>query len=223
MVAYIVFPFLVYAVNRVSSQRVAAAGAIIALATLAALILHAGSNDLNHVGPPGCARCLCEFIAGMLAWKAATLGDPHSTRGAEILLAVGSGLLVFAMCEPAYQLLAPFAFLAIVVACALPCRSADWIFGNRLCVFLGDISFSIYLVHIAVLASVAVAADTFDVVHSGLPIRILTVLALPTSMLSAAYLTRTFIETPLQAMPRAWVSSLGRKFARATPTLRETR
>ena len=101
----------------------------------------------------------------MLAWKAATLGYPHPTRRAEILLAAGIALLAFAVCEPANQLLAPFAFLALVAGCALHCPSADWIFENRLCDFLGDISFSIYLVHIAVLAAVAIAADTLDVVH----------------------------------------------------------
>jgi peptidoglycan/LPS O-acetylase OafA/YrhL len=132
----------------------------------------------------------------------------NSRARGETWFALGVVLLAFALAISDLQFLASFAFVALIVGSALPCRSTDRLFGNPVSLFLGKISFSIYLVHITVLGCVARAVDRFHLSAAPLVERLALTLAIPFGILTMAYLTWRLIEKPSQAFARTrWKTS----------------
>ena len=200
--AYLLFPSLIYGVNLLTSRSLAIGGSILSLLALDALLLRAGSVSLDHVGPAGMVRCVWEFSAGALAWKAVADRDWNSRLLGETCFALGAGLLAVAVAVPELQMVASFAFVVMIVGCALPSRNADRLFGNPVSRFLGEISFSIYLVHITVLGCVAEAIKRFSLSTAPLSARLGVALAFPLLVLVMAYLTWRLVEKPSQAFAR---------------------
>jgi peptidoglycan/LPS O-acetylase OafA/YrhL len=188
--------------NWLRSRSLALLGSMLSLLALDVLLLSTGSASLDHVGPAGIVRCLCEFSAGALAWKALSAESWSSRVLGETCFVLGTGSLALAVIDSECQILASYAFVALVVGCALPCRSANWLFGNRVSIFLGDVSFSIYLVHIIVLGCVAAAVDRFHLNGASLFARLSVSLAFPLLVLAVAYLAWRLIEKPSQQFAR---------------------
>ena len=166
------------------------------------LVLHSGSVSLDHVGPSGMVRCFCEFSAGALAWKALSLRRWTSRALGNGAFGLGLGLLAVALAVSDCQLLAPFGFLALIVGCSQPCRGANLIFGNQASLFLGEISFSIYLLHIIVLGCAATAIDRLHLEGAPFTGRLSITVAFPLLLLAVAYLTWRFVEKPFQSLGR---------------------
>jgi len=103
---------------------------------------------------------------------------------------------------PSAQSVAPFALAAIVSGCALPSRVGSWLFGGQLVMGLGEISFSVYLIHIPILGSVALVADTFRLQDAGLLPRLALLLAIPALVLGASVLLWHFVEIPSRMLLR---------------------
>jgi peptidoglycan/LPS O-acetylase OafA/YrhL len=200
--AYLLFPFITCSMNWLRSRSLALLGSMLSLLALDVLLLSTGSASLDHVGPAGIVRCLCEFSAGALAWKALSAESWSSRVLGETCFVLGTGSLALAVIDSECQILASYAFVALVVGCALPCRSANWLFGNRVSIFLGDVSFSIYLVHIIVLGCVAAAVDRFHLNGASLFARLSVSLAFPLLVLAVAYLAWRLIEKPSQQFAR---------------------
>ena len=153
-------------------------------------------------------RCLTEFLAGALIWKA--LQDEHglASLGGDIHLLLGGVLLAIAVAMPSAQLLAPFAFAAIIVGCVLPSRGGPWLFGNWLIVSLGEISFSMYLIHAPLLGSVGIVIEKSHLQDSR-PFEKLTVLiSIPIAVVGASVLLWRFVETPGRTLLRSPLRAL---------------
>ncbi len=200
--AYLLFPSLTYGVNLLPCRSLAIGASVLSLSTLGALLVSSGSTSLDHVGPAGMVRCMCEFAAGALAWKALSFGAWTSRVMGEAFFALGAALLLVALAFPEMQIVASFAFVALIVGCALPSRSAHRLFGNTVSVFLGEISFSIYLVHIMVLGCFSGAVDRLHVSDGLLLTRLGVTTAFPFFVLAMAYLTWRLVEKPSQAFAR---------------------
>ena len=168
LAAYLVFPLLTFAISRLRDRRPAFCLALVSLLTLALSLTVRKSQSLNHAGPPGIVRCLFEFSAGALAWKSipADAWKPASTedgsyrRLGEMCMGLGGAVLLLALALPEILVIAPVAFMMFILGCALSSRTAGWLFGNTVVVFLGNISFSIYLVHLFVLGCLTVVISS---------------------------------------------------------------
>jgi len=124
---HLLFPLLVPATGLLCG-RLAMAGAVLSLVLLDGFLWCIGSASLDHVGPAGLVRCLCEFCAGLLAWTALD-GEAWTSRAlGEGCFAFGASALVVAVAIPSLQAVAPFGFVALVVRCvtgaAAPIRLA---------------------------------------------------------------------------------------------------
>ncbi len=208
--AYLLFPFLIVAIGLLRDRRLAFCLALVSLVALTLSLAVRESHSLNHPGPPGIVRCLFEFSAGALAWKsmpvdawkAASAEDPSYRRLGEICMALGAVVLVFALALPELQVIAPFAFLMFILGCALPSWTAGRLFGNAVVVFLGNISFSIYLIHISVLGCLAVVIDSLHInIGDWLARLVASAVYLPL-VLVTAYVTWRFIERPTHEFAR---------------------
>lgn len=149
MAAYLVFPALVVALrwSRLPSL------ALLVMAGAIAAALHAGfaargysglGGDIPHLG---LWRCLAGFVMGCLLcqlWQ-----RWHGTRGAAIAAAAGCAAIfglaaIHALPETAFV---PIAFFAGLLALALADGPVVRLLGSRAMRYLGEISYSTYLVH----------------------------------------------------------------------------
>ncbi|MEZ5909461.1 MAG: acyltransferase [Hyphomicrobiaceae bacterium] len=107
------------------------------------------------------ARCILGFFAGYLAyriWQAsARLRLPWPTV-AEVGTALGVGVFVSLAGSGPYSLLAPFVFLAAVWVFAFEAGPLSRLLTTRPLQFIGELSYSIYMVHLIIVVGIAIAA-----------------------------------------------------------------
>lgn len=215
LAAYLAFPWLAM---RVDWRRVAPAAALGAFAMLAALIaavyVWAGSGTLNHDIPRlGLLRALCEFTMGTilcglwLRWRdhAVALGVAAGMTAAAALAATFAGLIP----EPAAV---PTAFAALLLVVALLPEQGNPL-AWRPIVYLGDISYSTYLVHflLFVLFKILFVDDARAVPLAGIGLFLALVLA-------ASVLLHHLVEQPAQkALNRRFDVLRSRRTRRPSP------
>lgn len=199
---YLLFPAAAWAIGHLRSRALAAGGAVLALTVFELYLFSIGSTTVDHIGKAGILRCLCEFMAGAFIWKTLQ-GDleTQSSKG-DGWLAVGAVLLGLAVWVRPAQPLAPFALAVLIVGCVLPSRAGPVLLGNRALTGLGEISFSIYLIHIPILGLLALIASLPGAQDAGLLPRVALVVAIPPLVIGAAILLWRFVERPGRGLLR---------------------
>jgi peptidoglycan/LPS O-acetylase OafA/YrhL len=142
--AYLVFPFLMPAMGAIRRAWLAAALALLGVALFAAGSIATGHYDPNLILKAGFIRMAAEFGAGCLLCRAFSLGLRLPARAtwagiAGIALAIwplhGSGFVAIP------------GFMLLLLLSLQGDATSGRLFGNRISLFLGEISYSIYLVH----------------------------------------------------------------------------
>lgn len=140
--AYLAFPLLVRPVLAVRSGRLAAALAMGAVAA-GVVVLDLAKAPGSATGTPGMVRLAAGFVAGCLLQRA----HAASLRvGGAPALAVIAGALGLGMASSSPRL-ATLAFPPLVLLAARHDRPLDRLLAGRVMVFLGRISYAIYLLH----------------------------------------------------------------------------
>jgi peptidoglycan/LPS O-acetylase OafA/YrhL len=149
--AYLLFPAMAPVLIRMREGIVALLAAVAALAAAASIFATAGWTLNTWVGAPALVRVLAEFACGAALCRAAALDRSLLRTGGDILgigafaaflLGASTGLGDFAL----------VALLAVTVAGAgTSSGPLAHVLGNRPLVWLGEISYSIYMVHFPVL------------------------------------------------------------------------
>jgi peptidoglycan/LPS O-acetylase OafA/YrhL len=202
--AYILFPIMAVAGHRVRGRAASAAIAAAAIVLVVVLFTAAQRPSLDESGRFGLARCVLEFAAGVAMCGYCRATCP-SERSGTIMLLVGFILLGAAMLPGPAEYLALPAFSLMIVACVSPSRLAEWVFGNRIAHWLGEVSFSIYLLHwlgYELAAKAIRAADTAPL--TGLAL----IAAVPILVVPPGWLAWRCVEIPGQAVGRAFVRRL---------------
>jgi peptidoglycan/LPS O-acetylase OafA/YrhL len=150
--AYLLFPILALALARIASRRQAVLwlAAETALFALAYVFFFHGSLDLEF-GGGGFARFAMmriafEFPAGALAWKLMELHDVRRWPWTAIVMAAIGVSMVFAG-TPARDLLVVFTCFLAVLAGAVSDTAVARVLSVAPLVWLGEVSYSIYMVH----------------------------------------------------------------------------
>jgi peptidoglycan/LPS O-acetylase OafA/YrhL len=143
---YLAFPFLAVALRYVRTPRFAlwlGAACLVGLATTLAF----RGISLNVTGTPGMLRAGCEFLSGCLVQKAFGLGVRLRHPVALIVALAFIAMTSLTYLHPSFDVLAPFGFsILILIAADRESRVGAWL-GIRPLVFLGEISYSLYLIH----------------------------------------------------------------------------
>jgi len=198
---YLVFPLLAPLLVRVRAgwQALALAGA-----TLGATIL-----AMRALGYPyfdahldfGWVRIVGGFLAGCWLYRAMNARSLHSWPWGWIGLA--SLILALYACAQSRHSVAVVCFAVLVYAMAQNSQPLRWLFGNRVSLFLGEISYSVYMVHWFVLA---VCMPIFGAELGRLPPGGQLAVVLGTILLFAT-LTHFSIERPARARMRKWLGA----------------
>jgi peptidoglycan/LPS O-acetylase OafA/YrhL len=141
--AYLVFPFLMPAVLAIKRAWLAVALAVLGVALFAAGCIATGHQDPNLILKAGFIRMAAEFGAGCLLCRAMFLGLRVPPRAAWLATAA----LTLAITLHASPFLAVPGFMLLLLLSMQGDAACDRLFGNRISLFLGEISYSIYLVH----------------------------------------------------------------------------
>jgi peptidoglycan/LPS O-acetylase OafA/YrhL len=142
------FAYLVFALAASTLGRRLSVRLLLCVAAACALALLSLKGHINATHDFGVLRCLYGFSFGVLAWRLQQRreGDAGGT-GAEVL--AGGGALVFVALagESSFSLLAPPVFALVVVVFARERGAVSAALRTRAFVWLGTLSYSIYMTH----------------------------------------------------------------------------
>lgn len=130
---------------------------------------------------------------------------------ADAIFFVGPAGLALVVTVPRAELLAPFAFGAIVLACALESQVAAALFANRTSSFRGEISFSSYLSHAIIISGGGLLASSLGLGDGSLFLRTMFLIVCGSVILGVSYLSWRSIERPGRAAGRAYWRRLDRR------------
>jgi peptidoglycan/LPS O-acetylase OafA/YrhL len=202
--AYLLFPVAIPIVRsfRTAGHAVAAAGFLLAL--LCVGILSKGVDHSNLTGSGGTLRMVCEFGCGAFLCQAINNGFriPPWTGSVATVVVVS-----IALSAPALNLLAAFGFALVVLVAAARKGPLHMVLSSRPVVFLGDISYSIYLLHWIV---VQVFIRVVPLPDNGGPPLLLRIITCVTIVFCLAWVSYRVVELPA----RRWGRSLGQSPAR---------
>lgn len=177
--AYLMFPLVIGLLWRISGRSLFAA-ALAALATVWALAYVAGGDMNQWDGLTALWRCLPQFFLGCICYRVYRQGLIDARAWAGLVFVAALLMLYFDYCDIVVVTLFP-----LVILCAVSARGVSGrILNARPVVLLGEISFSIYLVHGLVqhatthaLNALALDQTEFSVAHSwaALALMLLTV------------------------------------------------
>ena len=149
--AYLLFPLLAPALTWVRDRAIALLVAVAALAATALLFTMADWTLNTWVGAPALTRVFGEFLCGAALCRAVDL-TPEYARPSGDFLAAGAFLAFLLGASAGVADFALVAFLALTIfGAATSKRFVARVLGSRPFVWLGEISYSVYMVHFPVL------------------------------------------------------------------------
>jgi peptidoglycan/LPS O-acetylase OafA/YrhL len=152
--AYLLFPLLAPALMWVHDRAIALLVAVAALAATAFLFTIADWTLNTWVGAPALTRVFGEFLCGAALCRAVD-PTPEYARPSGDFLAAGAFLAFLLGASTSVADFALVAFLALTIfGAATSKRFVARVLGSRPFVWLGEISYSVYMVHFPILIMV---------------------------------------------------------------------
>ncbi len=197
--AYLSFPIVTWLVCRtVTTAARAVAGVALVLILLAMLSLAFGGLG-THLWSFGLIRCLLEFTVGLLLYQAWLQRSEWNWSGDAVLCAGVVLLVTGASAQIPDGLFAPLGLLLLVLAGVRQGRLTSRLLLHPVFLFLGEISYSTYLVHYFLRDWVK-----FLLLRPAVPI-VIAFSAYVVAVGLASVVMHRWIELPGRALGRRWV------------------
>jgi peptidoglycan/LPS O-acetylase OafA/YrhL len=196
--AYVLFPGFLWAAN-LPRTGVSALGIAVMLPLLYAIgLAYYGSPVENYIDDLANFRMIAGFGAGCLACQASR----RITALPAALTPVAFALIALAVQWPAWRVMAMVGFVLLVLVAARDQGRLGRFLSSRPLVFLGDISFSVYLLHLILLNTLSYLLGIDATLSVGL--RIMWIIGFVGLTVALATLSYRFIEQPTRGIGRSW-------------------
>lgn len=198
---YLALPTVVVLTRRVGGRAAAVALGYACLGAFLLALAAQGKESIGSIGKMGVLRMGCEMACGCLLYRAFSRGWRVGNLGSLAGLCLfGVGVLV-----PPADELALLALPLLVVGAAENGTALSRVLSWRPAVFLGEISFSIYMTHWIILEAVTLALPPTTGLNAMTLLRIAAIAAL---VVAASVLTHRLVELPSQRWGRS-ISPVG--------------
>lgn len=209
--AYLTFPFLTLVIGRVKSvaTNLLIIASVLAVTLGLATLLNGGSKymlDQQYT----LVRVSAEFLIGCLTYNIFRALPPHRNLDGPMSLVVAA---IIGLCVVGAPALADVSFIVLfallVLSLSHPGPLGSAMFGSRPAVYLGEISYSIYLIHPTVLVFVRRLATHVAPTPGTSALLLIFAIYLAAAIASAHVLYR-FVEQPARAyLRRRWAPANG--------------
>jgi peptidoglycan/LPS O-acetylase OafA/YrhL len=200
--AYLLFPLLAPALMLIRDRLTALLAAIAALAAMAAIFALTGWSLINELGAPSLLRISGEFLCGAALCRAVALGEglaPVSGDG----FGIGALLAFFLGAFLGLADMALIVLLALLIFGTATATGALASFlGSRPLVWLGEISYSLYMVHFPLLIAIRRVWERLGLAAWGSVGRTLAFAATVAFVIAAAATLFYLVERPARARLR---------------------
>lgn len=198
--AYLLFPFISIASSRIP-YRLSLPAAFLALVAVEAVFFGTGAPR-DGIGKIGLLRIAFEFVAGCLLQRYVSGGR----RGSPALLPWAAiGLLLVAIYLPSLQFLALFSFGLLILSVVSQQNLLSTFLSSRPMLFLGDISFSLYMCHWPL---IQIRNWSVERGYLGEQAALAVLLV---SICLGSILCWKYVEVPARALGRRWLDKSGVK------------
>jgi peptidoglycan/LPS O-acetylase OafA/YrhL len=197
-VAYLLFPWLLIATRSIKGAWQAIALATLSLASLA-LTFAVSGHSINSMGKAGFLRLAAEFTAGALIRRAYGLGLPAKIPW-RLMNPIAAFLLAATLYYPRAAPFSVLLFGFMVLSLSEHEGRMEWVLSSKLMIFLGEISYSVYLVQGLLLALATWHINTYTPADMRNRWTFATVLI--TSLLLVPILTWWAVERPARTLGR---------------------
>ena len=196
--AYVLFPGFLWAAN-LPRTAMSAMGIAVLLPLLYGIMLaQFGSPVENYIDDLANARMVAAFGAGCLVCQASR----RITTLPPALTPLAFALIALAVQWPAWRVMAMVGFVLLVLVAARDQGRLGRFLSSRPLVFLGDISFSVYLLHLILLNTLSYLLGIDATLSVGL--RIVWIIGFVGLTVALAALSYRFIEQPTRRIGRNW-------------------
>lgn len=142
--AYLWLPLLILYLREFCVKRLLGV-VIISLLTLLAIEIYFGDLGIAFAGWPQMFRAGADAALGVVAWNCFRFNKLSWLGGRYLLLFLAATLFLLALPVPAVGVM-PFFFVLVLIAARNQQAPSRWL-HNPACVFIGRISFALYLIH----------------------------------------------------------------------------
>jgi peptidoglycan/LPS O-acetylase OafA/YrhL len=213
--AYAFFPFIAVALNRAQSRSKCLAYAVSSIAAMIVLLIAFGDWNCDSTNRLGLLRGLGGFIAGASLCRFVWL-SPAKDDTPQLVALISVAAIAGLIFSRNFVILMPFAFAALVAALSYQRGIVDAFLRTPFVLFLGKVSFSLYLIHLTMFSVVEWLFETGRLTYSTAAISAAVLIYLVLVVALAAVLHR-FVEVPFQRLGRRVVAQFGHSRALVAP------
>jgi len=218
IIGYCALPWLAWTFGRLSMPLAIIAIAVVWIAIPKIVALRAGAIDSGDLYDGAVVRMAGGFVGGVALCRAWRL-LPGLDRRLVSALAITLGVTVVALgWVPHGTVAMPFALAGLIFCLAYQHGIVNRMLSSRLAMFLGQISFPLYLTHVMALnwLRYLVASN-----HLGSPFSTIALAILIVGVLAGSYALHLLVERPSHRWARRWLSRRGSRSV-AAPLLAQS-
>jgi peptidoglycan/LPS O-acetylase OafA/YrhL len=219
--AYLLFPVL--AASTLTTRRPGRLAAVFVACSVALCLLQFAPHlpgDTYRMGPldlyggwPAILRCLTEFTIGLALYRMTQFPEVLPCAGRPLVGYAVAAVLLALLCTPGMDVPAVLAMAPFLLVLAADREQVARLMGSRVVFFMGEISYSMYLLHVQFLRLRKIGDTPWLVSRLGeTGAHLAAVAVVYASIILCSWLTYAFIEKPC----RAWFRRTGRS-ARKRP------
>lgn len=210
LLGYMIFPILAFCALRIMRKwQLIALGSLLLIAAYAILNRFAFECEISQIA---IVRMISCFVAGILIFRLWRLTEESGGRWAAAICAI-SALGILARGLPPFRSIVTsgdiqfnFFFATLLYGLAFQRGIVNSVLGSKVAVFLGEISFPLYLVHVAPLLWLRYWMIVNGAGYST-PLKALALAAWAAGCIALATLLHYFVEKPFHAWGRRWAGA----------------